>query len=78
VTPEVSGRDTTASTSRGTTSDLAPDGGLWAVRCKCLPITDRAHFDSATDYIRDHEQSGAAVWEPGQTIDIDPGALLLD
>jgi REP element-mobilizing transposase RayT len=42
---------------------LAPDGGLWAVRCKCLPITDRAHFDHVVDYIRDHEAKGAAIWE---------------
>ena len=42
---------------------LAPDGGLWAVRCKCLPITDREHFDRVVDYIRDHEAKGASVWE---------------
>lgn len=34
---------------------LAPAGGLWAVRCKCLPITDREHLDHVVDYIRDHE-----------------------
>lgn len=42
---------------------LAPDGGLWAVRCKCLPVHDREHFDNVTDYIRDHESAGAVVWE---------------
>jgi REP element-mobilizing transposase RayT len=43
---------------------LAEPGGLWAVRCKCLPIADASHFDSATDYIHDHESLGAAIREP--------------
>ena len=42
---------------------LAPDGGLWAVRCKCLPISGAAHFDRVTGYIRDHQLQGAVVVE---------------
>jgi hypothetical protein len=60
---------------------LAPDGGLWAVRCKCLPITDRAHFDHVVDYIHDHEARGACVWEWERAFedlrDFDPSSLLL-
>jgi len=43
---------------------LSRDGGLWAVRCKCLPIHDLAHFDNVIDYIRDHQFAGAVVFEP--------------
>jgi hypothetical protein len=61
---------------------LAPDGGLWAVRCKCLPITNREHFDRVVDYIRDHEAKGATVWEWERatwTMDeFNPTELLID
>lgn len=40
---------------------LAPVGGLWAVRCKCLPIRDAMHFESAIRYICDHVHRGAAI-----------------
>jgi REP element-mobilizing transposase RayT len=41
---------------------LAPDGGLWATKCECVPITDRPHFDKVEPYIADHERKGAALW----------------
>ena len=42
----------------------SPEGGLWAVRCECIPIADAEHFDNVVGYIQDHIQLGAAVWEP--------------
>jgi hypothetical protein len=65
----------------------APEGGLWATRCKCLPITDEAHYASAAKYIRDHVKKGAALFEslpvglartPSALHDFDPNCLLLD
>ena len=43
--------------------NLAPPGGRWAVRCKCLPINSAEHFLRVVQYIRDHEAQGAVVWE---------------
>jgi hypothetical protein len=37
-------------------------GGVWAVRCKCLPVRDRAHQVNVAHYIREHADQGAAVW----------------
>lgn len=62
--------------------NLAPGGGLWAVRCKCLPIASAAHFASVTGYIRDHDLQGAAIHEntlaSAPQSDITIGSLLLD
>jgi hypothetical protein len=41
---------------------LAPDGGLWATKCECVPITDRDHQVSAAKYILGHQKKGAAIW----------------
>ena len=59
---------------------LAPSGGLWAVRCKCLPIADRTHFDNVVDYIDNHEAKGAAIWEwdHEEWGNFNPTNLLLD
>ena len=61
---------------------LAPDGGLWAVRCKCLPITDREHFDRVVGYIQDHAKRGACVWEWERATctmnEFNPTELLID
>ncbi len=63
---------------------LAPGVGLWAVRCKCLLISNRAHFDRVADYIRDHEARGASIWEWERAAfdpclrDFNPNDLLLD
>jgi hypothetical protein len=38
------------------------EGGVWAARCRCRPVTDRAHQLNIVSYIRKHAQSGAAVW----------------
>jgi hypothetical protein len=60
---------------------LAPVGGLWATRCKCLPVRDREHCGNATDYVLDHVTRGAAVWQPSAVdpmADFDPVCLLLD
>jgi hypothetical protein len=68
---------------------LAPTGGLWAVRCECVPIADAQHFQNVAEYIHDHEQAGGVVWEstsaparesaPASTmVDFDPSSLLLD
>ena len=43
---------------------LAPVGGLWAVRCECLPVKDASHRTNAKKYILDHVTQGAAVYEP--------------
>ncbi|HWE00905.1 MAG TPA: hypothetical protein VG326_00745 [Tepidisphaeraceae bacterium] len=41
---------------------LAPDGGLSAIKCECVPLTDRAHYDSVERYNTDHQTEGAIVW----------------
>jgi len=41
---------------------LAPPGGIWAVRCKCKPVTDREHQLKVTRYLHKHIESGAAIW----------------
>lgn len=43
-------------------SGLVEPGGVWAVRCKCLPIKDRAHQVAAYAYILRHGAKGARVW----------------
>ncbi|CAN5439365.1 hypothetical protein BH09PLA1_BH09PLA1_19480 [soil metagenome] len=43
---------------------LAPIGGLWAVRCECLPVKDESHRKNAKKYILDHVTQGAAIHEP--------------
>lgn len=41
---------------------LAPDGGLWATRCKCEPIKDRGHQVNTARYLLRHVRQGAAIW----------------
>lgn len=41
---------------------LAERGGVWAVRCRCLPVRDRRHQVNVARYIAAHERRGAAVW----------------
>jgi hypothetical protein len=59
---------------------LAPAGGLWAVRCECVPIGDERHFENVVGYIQDHEEGGGVVWETRlDTMDgFDPANLLLE
>jgi hypothetical protein len=38
------------------------DGGVWAVRCECIPIEDAEHEENCEGYIADHAGRGAAVW----------------
>jgi hypothetical protein len=38
------------------------EGGIWAVRCKCLPIENARHEFKSIDYIVDHAKRGAVVW----------------
>jgi hypothetical protein len=68
-------------------SGHAPEGGLWATRCKCLPVTGLAHFEGAAKYIHDHVKKGAALFEachagPRKPLpdlhDFDPRCLLID
>ena len=40
----------------------APQGGLWATGCKCLPVENERHFRSSRKYILDHEQRGAVTY----------------
>jgi hypothetical protein len=40
----------------------APQGGLWAVRCECLPIANAGHFDRVIHYIPEHESKGAVAY----------------
>ena len=60
--------------------NLAPEGGLWAVRCKVLPIVDAGHFEKTTDYIRDHADRGAVVHsnDPRIEFELTVPSLLLD
>jgi hypothetical protein len=37
-------------------------GGVWAVRCRCKPVHDRAHQVQVARYILKHAHKGAAVW----------------
>jgi hypothetical protein len=46
---------------------IGVEGGIWAVRCKCLPISGAAHADRAFGYIHDHEAKGAAIVIPCTT-----------
>ncbi len=65
----------------------APAGGLWGVRCECVPIADRGHFENVDDYILDHRLAGAAVYpclvivegiaQREEMDDFDPASLLL-
>lgn len=43
-------------------SQLAPTGGVWAVRSKSLPTRSRGHQLNAAEYIFDHRDEGGAVW----------------
>jgi hypothetical protein len=40
------------------------DGGIWATRCKCLPIEDANHEFRAIDYIAKHAERGAELYRP--------------
>ncbi len=40
---------------------LTGQGGIWAVRGQCKPITDEAHFRGAVAYVLGHGKRGAAV-----------------
>lgn len=42
--------------------DLAPQGGLWAVRTACKPVNDRAHQVRVANYLREHGAHGASIW----------------
>jgi hypothetical protein len=59
----------------------APDGGLWATGCKCLPVENDRHYRSARKYILDHEQRGAVIYSrkpaPGME-QFDPDSLRID
>lgn len=46
---------------------LVAAGGVWAARCRVLPIRDRAHQLNVVRYIRDHARKGAAVWSQLQS-----------
>ena len=43
-------------------AQLVDRGGVWAKRCRPMPINDRAHQVRVFGYIRDHRKKGAAVW----------------
>jgi hypothetical protein len=64
-------------------SGHAPQGGLWATRCECIPVADLDHFWEAFKYILDHAKQGSAVWNeptrrpPDRTF-IDPDGLLVE
>jgi hypothetical protein len=42
---------------------LVDQGGVWAVRSRALPVTDRAHAVVAKAYIIRHAEQGCAVWK---------------
>lgn len=41
--------------------DLMPPGGIWAKRCKPIPISSRFHQLKVVSYILKHEKRGAAI-----------------
>jgi hypothetical protein len=43
-------------------SGLAPEGGVWAKRCRPIPIKNREHQLNVAKYIPDHAKKGAAVY----------------
>jgi len=49
---------------------LAEAGGVWAVRCRCGPIRDRAHQVAVAGYIEAHAEAGAVVWRLGRVIEV--------
>jgi hypothetical protein len=51
------------------------DGGLWAVRCQCIPIENAIHAARTRNYIADHIQQGASVWTGGPNGGAPKGAL---
>ena len=50
------------SAKRLTRENLVRSGGIWGVRCKPKPISDRAHQLRVAHYIRRHAAKGAIVW----------------
>jgi hypothetical protein len=60
---------------------LAPVGGLWAVRCKCLPIEHGRHYFNAIDYLRAHVEKDAYIYDNtalDEMSSFDPIGLLLE
>jgi hypothetical protein len=43
-------------------SGIVERDGVWAVRCKVIPIENEFHFESVVGYIPDHAKRGAAVY----------------
>lgn len=41
---------------------LVERGGVWAIRCRCLPVKDRDHQVAVARYIIGHARRGSAVW----------------
>jgi hypothetical protein len=42
--------------------NIVPRGGVWAARCKVIPVKSRWHLDRLGSYIPDHAKKGAAVY----------------
>jgi hypothetical protein len=38
------------------------EGGLWAVRCQCIPVENANHAARTRKYIADHARQGGAIW----------------
>lgn len=57
-------------------ANLVSPGGVWAVRFRCLPITNKAHFENAQKYIADHASRGASVWMRPDTNAASPGIAI--
>ncbi len=43
-------------------------GGVWAKRCRTLPIKDREHQQNAVNYVADHRAEGAWAWKWGEPL----------
>ncbi|CAA9396095.1 MAG: hypothetical protein AVDCRST_MAG64-1440 [uncultured Phycisphaerae bacterium] len=41
---------------------MVKPGGVWAVRCRPLPVKSRAHQVKVFGYLRKHRAKGAVVW----------------
>jgi len=54
-------------------AELVPRGGVWAVRCRCLPVRNRAHQLAVYRYIRDQVNEGGATWTlPSRRVKVTP------
>lgn len=45
------------------------EGGIWAVRCECIPVENHRHAECTEGYVADHADRGAKVWKSCRAVD---------